>query len=231
MGVTWPQRQLRSRGPMRLPGVKQRSPPPAPPAPPPPLRHEVYQQRVPAASPAKQHRFSSSGPRTLPVLPVLLVSLGSGALWEGPCSHFTDEDMEAQAPGKETHASGSGVGVLPPCPLLTGPWVCLSSRPSPSARILKGVMRVGLLAKGLLLRGDRAVQLILLCSQKPTRALQRRVAEQLPLQLPVRCPAVLRGVCLGETRSGLLLETGTGIHWWNLRVPLSGVFTVGLETV
>ncbi|XP_055287401.1 zinc finger RNA-binding protein 2 [Moschus berezovskii] len=60
-----------------------------------------------------------------------------------------------------------------------------SSRPSPSARILKGVMRVGLLAKGLLLRGDRAVQLILLCSQKPTRALQRRVAEQLPLQLPV----------------------------------------------
>lgn len=59
------------------------------------------------------------------------------------------------------------------------------SRPSPSARILKGVMRVGLLAKGLLLRGDRAVQLILLCSQKPTRALQRRVAEQLPLQLPV----------------------------------------------
>nr|XP_020750988.1 zinc finger RNA-binding protein 2 isoform X2 [Odocoileus virginianus texanus] len=59
------------------------------------------------------------------------------------------------------------------------------SRPSSSARILKGVMRVGLLAKGLLLRGDRAVQLILLCSQKPTRALQRRVAEQLPLQLPV----------------------------------------------
>lgn len=114
------------------------------------------------------------------------------------------------------------LGVLLPCPLLTGPWVCLSSRPSPSARILKGVMRVGLLAKGLLLRGDRAVQLILLCSQKPTLALQRRVAEQLPLQLPVRCPAALHGVCLGETRSSLLLETGAGIHWWNLRVPLSG---------
>uniref|UniRef100_A0A8C0CRJ5 Zinc finger RNA binding protein 2 n=1 Tax=Balaenoptera musculus TaxID=9771 RepID=A0A8C0CRJ5_BALMU len=63
--------------------------------------------------------------------------------------------------------------------LTTGP------RPGPSARILKGVMRVGLLAKGLLLRGDRAVQLILLCSQKPTRALLRRVTEQLPLQLPM----------------------------------------------
>lgn len=47
-------------------------------------------------------------------------------------------------------------------------------------------MRVGLLAKGLLLRGDRTVQLILLCSQKPTRALLRRVAEQLPQQLQVR---------------------------------------------
>lgn len=47
-------------------------------------------------------------------------------------------------------------------------------------------MRVGLLAKGLLLRGDRTVRLILLCSQKPTHALLRRVAEQLPLQLSVR---------------------------------------------
>ncbi|KAF5923089.1 hypothetical protein HPG69_014493, partial [Diceros bicornis minor] len=54
----------------------------------------------------------------------------------------------------------------------------------PSARILKGVMRVGLLAKGLLLRGDRSVQLALLCSQKPTHSLLQRVTEQLPQQLP-----------------------------------------------
>ncbi|XP_054434065.1 zinc finger RNA-binding protein 2, partial [Pteronotus mesoamericanus] len=54
---------------------------------------------------------------------------------------------------------------------------------SPSARILKGVVRVGLLGKGLLLRGDRNVQLVLLCSQKPTRALLQRVTEQLPRQL------------------------------------------------
>uniref|UniRef100_A0A8C0QIX3 DZF domain-containing protein n=3 Tax=Canis lupus familiaris TaxID=9615 RepID=A0A8C0QIX3_CANLF len=56
---------------------------------------------------------------------------------------------------------------------------------SSSARVLKGVMRVGLLAKGLLLRGDRTVQLTLLCSQKPTRALLRRISEQLPRQLPM----------------------------------------------
>ncbi|XP_025772142.1 zinc finger RNA-binding protein 2 [Puma concolor] len=56
---------------------------------------------------------------------------------------------------------------------------------SPRARVLKGVMRVGLLAKGLLLRGDRTVQLTLLCSQKPTHTLLRRISEQLPLQLPM----------------------------------------------
>lgn len=55
-----------------------------------------------------------------------------------------------------------------------------------SARILTGVVRVGLLAKGLLLRGDRTVRLVLLCAQKPTHALLRRVAEQLPRQLSVR---------------------------------------------
>lgn len=47
-------------------------------------------------------------------------------------------------------------------------------------------MRVGLLAKGLLLRGDRQVQLIVLCSEKPTRTLLRRVAQQLPQELRVR---------------------------------------------
>ncbi|XP_066491495.1 zinc finger RNA-binding protein-like isoform X2 [Tiliqua scincoides] len=50
-------------------------------------------------------------------------------------------------------------------------------------RVLKGVMRVGVLAKGLLLRGDRNVRLILLSAQKPTLALLKSIAEQLPEQL------------------------------------------------
>nr|XP_054395325.1 zinc finger RNA-binding protein 2 isoform X4 [Pongo abelii] len=50
-------------------------------------------------------------------------------------------------------------------------------------RVLKGVMRVGILAKGLLLRGDRNVRLALLCSEKPTHSLLRRIAQQLPRQL------------------------------------------------
>ena len=55
----------------------------------------------------------------------------------------------------------------------------------PPPRALKGVMRVGVLAKGLLLHGDTNVQLVVLCSEKPTRTLLERVADSLPKQLAV----------------------------------------------
>lgn len=57
-----------------------------------------------------------------------------------------------------------------------------------SARMLKGVMRVGILAKGLLLRGDRNVQLILLTAKKPTVSLLNSIAKQLPKELEVGKP-------------------------------------------
>uniref|UniRef100_A0A3B3ZT56 DZF domain-containing protein n=1 Tax=Periophthalmus magnuspinnatus TaxID=409849 RepID=A0A3B3ZT56_9GOBI len=50
-------------------------------------------------------------------------------------------------------------------------------------RLLKGVMRVGILAKGLLLRGDRNVELILLTAKKPTISLLKNIAQQLPKEL------------------------------------------------
>ncbi|KAK3783611.1 hypothetical protein RRG08_020938 [Elysia crispata] len=52
-----------------------------------------------------------------------------------------------------------------------------------STRVLKGVMRVGVLAKGLLLHGDLNVNLVVLCSEKPTRTLLEQVADALPKQL------------------------------------------------
>ncbi|XP_034438438.1 zinc finger RNA-binding protein isoform X1 [Hippoglossus hippoglossus] len=52
-----------------------------------------------------------------------------------------------------------------------------------SARLLKGVMRVGILAKGLLLREDRNVELILLTAQKPTISLLKNISKQLPKEL------------------------------------------------
>uniref|UniRef100_A0A8C5BLL1 Zinc finger RNA binding protein 2 n=1 Tax=Gadus morhua TaxID=8049 RepID=A0A8C5BLL1_GADMO len=54
--------------------------------------------------------------------------------------------------------------------------------PSPG-RLLKGVMRVGILAKGLLLHGDRNVELILLTAKKPTAALLQSIVVQLPKEL------------------------------------------------
>ncbi|XP_072244694.1 zinc finger RNA-binding protein isoform X2 [Leuresthes tenuis] len=55
-------------------------------------------------------------------------------------------------------------------------------------RALKGVMRVGVLAKGLLLRGDKNVSLVLLCSEKPTKSLLTCIVEHLPKQLTVVTP-------------------------------------------
>lgn len=46
-------------------------------------------------------------------------------------------------------------------------------------------MRVGLVAKGLLLTGDKDLELVLLCSSKPTTTLLNQVAEQLYAQLEV----------------------------------------------
>lgn len=70
----------------------------------------------------------------------------------------------------------------------------LDSNENP-ARLLKGVMRVGILAKGLLLRGDRNVQLILLTAKKPTISLLKNIAKQLPKELEVRN---LKAVILGH---------------------------------
>ncbi|KAI5164912.1 Zinc Finger Rna-Binding Protein [Manis pentadactyla] len=55
-------------------------------------------------------------------------------------------------------------------------------------RALKGVLRVGVLAKGLLLQGDRNVNLVFLCSEKPSKTLLSRIAENLPKQLAVISP-------------------------------------------
>ncbi|KAK3579918.1 hypothetical protein CHS0354_012459 [Potamilus streckersoni] len=55
-------------------------------------------------------------------------------------------------------------------------------------RVLKGVMRVGVLADGLLLRGNLEVDMVLLCSDKPTRTLLSRIVRMLPEQLTAAAP-------------------------------------------
>lgn len=51
--------------------------------------------------------------------------------------------------------------------------------------VLRGVMRVGLVAKGLLLKGDKDLELVLLCANKPTVTLLKQVAENLTAKLEV----------------------------------------------
>jgi len=48
---------------------------------------------------------------------------------------------------------------------------------------LKGVMRVGALAKGLLLKGQLNVELVVLCSEKPTYTLLKKVGKLVPEKL------------------------------------------------
>uniref|UniRef100_A0A8C5PF77 Spermatid perinuclear RNA-binding protein n=1 Tax=Leptobrachium leishanense TaxID=445787 RepID=A0A8C5PF77_9ANUR len=52
-----------------------------------------------------------------------------------------------------------------------------------SGRVLCGVMRIGLVAKGLLIKDDMELELVLLCKEKPTEGLLGTVRENLPLQI------------------------------------------------
>jgi len=51
-------------------------------------------------------------------------------------------------------------------------------------------MRVGALAKGLLLKGDTDVKLVLLCHEAPTAKLLVQIAQLLPKYIKVRLMAV-----------------------------------------
>ncbi|KAM5145863.1 spermatid perinuclear RNA-binding protein isoform 2-T2 [Mantella aurantiaca] len=52
-----------------------------------------------------------------------------------------------------------------------------------SGRVLCGVMRIGLVAKGLLIKEDMDLELVLMCKEKPTESLLVTVKENLPLQI------------------------------------------------
>ena len=56
---------------------------------------------------------------------------------------------------------------------------------SSESRLLRSVVRVGALAKGLILHDDLNVHLIVVCSEKPTRTLLDTVADRLTKQLQV----------------------------------------------
>ncbi|KAK9874750.1 hypothetical protein WA026_005561 [Henosepilachna vigintioctopunctata] len=73
-------------------------------------------------------------------------------------------------------------------------------------RMLKGVMRVGHLAKGLLLRGDTKVELVVLCDDKPTLTLLRKVVSLVPGYLKQVAPDVSYTVTINAAEAGMTVS-------------------------
>lgn len=63
--------------------------------------------------------------------------------------------------------------------------MCLSVLRLDSMPTLCGVTRVGLVAKGLLIKGDMDLELVLMCREKPTKMLLYTISANLPLQIQV----------------------------------------------
>ncbi|XP_029467893.1 spermatid perinuclear RNA-binding protein isoform X3 [Rhinatrema bivittatum] len=58
-----------------------------------------------------------------------------------------------------------------------------SNNKEQSGRALCGVMRIGLVAKGLLIKDDMDLELVLMCKEKPTEKLLNAVKDNLPIQI------------------------------------------------
>ncbi|XP_058825975.1 zinc finger RNA-binding protein isoform X2 [Topomyia yanbarensis] len=89
-----------------------------------------------------------------------------------------------------------------------------------TVRLLKGVMRVGLLAKGLLLHGDNTVHLVVLCAEKPTTSLLKRVATELPIQLKKVTEEHKYTVTMAPVDGAVLVSDGTITVKISLTSPL-----------
>lgn len=81
---------------------------------------------------------------------------------------------------------------------------------TPKKRTLQSVVRVGTLAKGLLLKGDTNVELVLLCQEAPTQKLLVKVAQLLPKYLKTVAETDVVDVELAIQKAGLLVHYTTG---------------------
>uniref|UniRef100_A0A673V3L9 Interleukin enhancer binding factor 3 n=1 Tax=Suricata suricatta TaxID=37032 RepID=A0A673V3L9_SURSU len=88
--------------------------------------------------------------------------------------------IDEQEKGSSEHAESENVDVPPEDETKEGAG---EQKTEHMTRTLRGVMRVGLVAKGLLLKGDLDLELVLLCKEKPTTALLDKVADNLAIQL------------------------------------------------
>ncbi|CAL1569990.1 unnamed protein product [Knipowitschia caucasica] len=85
--------------------------------------------------------------------------------------------------------------------------------------VLCGVMRIGLVAKGLLIKGDMELELVLMCRDKPTPTLLDSVCHSLPAQIQKLTEEKYEVTsCLPE--AAILVQTTTD-HKLNLKITLT----------
>uniref|UniRef100_A0A3B4BMM1 Spermatid perinuclear RNA-binding protein n=1 Tax=Periophthalmus magnuspinnatus TaxID=409849 RepID=A0A3B4BMM1_9GOBI len=85
--------------------------------------------------------------------------------------------------------------------------------------VLCGVMRIGLVAKGLLIKGDMELELVLMCRDKPTQTLLDTVCHSLPAQIQKLTEEKYEVIsCLPE--AAILVQTTTDPKL-NLKITLT----------
>ncbi|XP_067327851.1 spermatid perinuclear RNA-binding protein isoform X2 [Anolis sagrei] len=87
--------------------------------------------------------------------------------WMDETSKSTPAESSTESK-EESAADGSGDG---------------GSHKDQGGRVLCGVMRIGLVAKGLLIKDDMDLELVLMCKEKPTQTLLSLVKDNLPIQI------------------------------------------------
>ncbi|XP_033832023.1 spermatid perinuclear RNA-binding protein isoform X2 [Periophthalmus magnuspinnatus] len=91
--------------------------------------------------------------------------------------------------------------------------------PSGGGGVLCGVMRIGLVAKGLLIKGDMELELVLMCRDKPTQTLLDTVCHSLPAQIQKLTEEKYEVIsCLPE--AAILVQTTTDPKL-NLKITLT----------
>lgn len=93
--------------------------------------------------------------------------------------------------------------------------------------MLCGVMRIGLVAKGLLIKGDMDLELVLMCRDKPSQILLDSVCNNLPGQIEVRCYALALASAFDETLA-LKVDAWTTQNRFNIFLDMNSLISLDL---
>lgn len=97
-------------------------------------------------------------------------------------------------------------------------------------RVLKGLMRVGPAAEELLLSGDDAADVVVMCAEKPTKGLQQQVLDLLPVHMATLSDSKNVTVALDYTiRVSDIMSSGKGKKW-SVRISLTSPLMRAVNT-